>query len=139
MVENCKKFITLLLLERDVAGKKIWVTHIRELLCKNGFGYVWNEQTVENNEEFIRCFTQRHKDCYMHDWSENWRAARKLTFNRSFKLNFEMETYVTSIDIKKFRKVLSQFRISNNKLMVELGRQNNIPANERFCTYRPNR
>ena len=47
------------------AGVSNWATNIRKLLYMNGFGYVWESQSVEL---FLSLFVQRLND----QWSQNW-------------------------------------------------------------------
>ena len=51
------------------------------------------------------------------------------------KQEFKPESYLTSIEIKKFRQGLSRFRLSNTNLLIELGRHINIPIEDRVCQY----
>ena len=41
------------------------------MLYMNGFGYVWENQHVENENEFLTSFTRRLKDQFLQNWSEN--------------------------------------------------------------------
>jgi hypothetical protein len=46
---------------------------------------------------------------------------------------YELETYLTTITNSNQRKRLTQLRLSNHKLMIELGRYENIPREDRIC------
>ena len=51
------------------------------------------------------------------------------------KQDFTLEPYLTVVEIKKFRKALSKFRLSNTNLLIELGRHINLPVEDRVCEY----
>ena len=46
----------------DAKGKINWVTSVRKFLFKNGFGYIWENQTVMNEQLFVKRLVQRLKD-----------------------------------------------------------------------------
>ena len=52
----------------DTNNKNNWVSHVKNILNSNGFGYVWDRQSVANKNLFINQFQQRLKDQYMQDW-----------------------------------------------------------------------
>ena len=47
----------------DEVGRITWATKLRILLCKYGFGNVWNSGGVGNEKLFIHIFKQRLFDC----------------------------------------------------------------------------
>ena len=56
------------------------------MLYMNGFGYVWENQHVENENEFLTSFTRRLKDQFLQNWSENIEKSSKLVLYKQFKL-----------------------------------------------------
>ena len=48
-----------------VSKRNNWVLNIKELLYSKGFGYVWEQQTVNNEYQFIREFKRRMQDMYV--------------------------------------------------------------------------
>ena len=64
----CKIYSELLHLNVEKAQMKTWCTQIKDLLNKSGFGYVWLEQYVENDKEFLKIFGQRVTDMYQQEW-----------------------------------------------------------------------
>ena len=49
------------------SGLTNWACNIRNILNMNGFGYVWENQRVDNEEQFISSFNERLKD----QWSSH--------------------------------------------------------------------
>ena len=119
----------------DEMGHVNWVTYLRTNLFSNGFGYIWQTQTVNNEPLFINRYLQCLKDQCIQTWQQNWRQNRKLFYYRDFKITFNLETYIKAIDIEKFRKCLICFRSSSHSLMIEKGRHYNIDKEFRTCIY----
>ena len=42
-----------------------WVSGIKTLLESTGFSYIWQQQFVINEREFLKCFKQRLTDIYI--------------------------------------------------------------------------
>ena len=72
----------------DELGKKNWVTEIKTLLKRNGFGYTWDTQTVSNECKFISSFVPRPKDQFAQDWIVDVNDNRTLILYREFKHSF---------------------------------------------------
>ena len=62
----------LLLLHNS--GKFYWVSQVHQVLYKFSFGFVWENQGVQNLETFIKAFKQRFIDCH----SQNWHAVSAI-------------------------------------------------------------
>jgi len=50
-----------------------------------------------------------------------------------FKLNLEVESYLSNNKNGTLRKTLTRFRTSSHSLAIEYGRIQGIPRNERLC------
>ena len=61
---------------------------------------------------------------------------RKLQTYAYFKTIFQKEKYLSIINNLDIRKCFMSFRISANKLDIEVGRYKNIPALNRICKVR---
>ena len=55
-----QKAYNMLLYLQDL-GKKTWTYHVKELLCRNGFGDVWLQQNVGHLNRFVSVF----RDCWI--------------------------------------------------------------------------
>ena len=117
----------------DEAGVSIWVSGIRQLLCKNGFGFIWENQGVENEKQFVSLFIQRLKDQYLQNWHECVRLSAKLVSYIGFRIMYYHELYLLHITNRKYRRVISHFRISAHDLEIECGRFSRIDRNDRIC------
>ena len=39
-----------------------WLSHVKNILCINGFGKVWIDQGVDNQRQFLNAFEKRCQD-----------------------------------------------------------------------------
>ena len=124
-----------MLMYYDNIGYTNWVTSVRLNLYSNGFGHIWEAQCVENENLFIYNYTQRLKDQYMQQWRADCIQNRKLNYYCGYKQLFSQESYLSVIDVSKFRTCLANFRNSCHCLMIEKGRHYGISRENRFCVY----
>ena len=68
---NMQKFL-------DNTGQTNWCSGIRKLLCSNGFGYIWYNQSVLNERSFFKSFVQKLKDQYIQEWQSLINDSSKL-------------------------------------------------------------
>jgi hypothetical protein len=114
-----------------------WVSLLRDLLYRNGFGYVWLNQGVENEELFLVVFKQRIKDSYSQNWHVDIMNSRKAVTYKTFVFDVKPQLYLSCINVVQYRVALTQFRVRSNHLHVETGswhRDTVIPYHERYCT-----
>ena len=86
----------------DDQGKVTWATHIRELLAKYGFRYVWMSQEIGDDVLFIKIFKRRLVDCYTQNWNSDVHDNEKLLYYKEYKINLEFEPYLKIIEISKY-------------------------------------
>ena len=101
--------------------------------CQNGFAYVWFNQNVDNEQLFLKSFSQRLKDCYLQQWYSNMETCSKLKVYRYIKTSYDKERYIDVLNIRKFRHCYAQFRTGVHDLEIERGRYRNVPFEERIC------
>jgi len=122
-----------MLLELDQNNKPNWVTYVKNILFRFGFGHVFINQGVGNVELFIYSFKQRLSDCALQEWSSEVRNTSKLKSYYEYKSCLESEIYLNCIDVRKHKVALTKLRCSNHNLHVERGRQNCTPYENRLC------
>ena len=98
------------------AGKINWVSHVKNLLFRCGFGFAFEYQEVGDQKQFLCLFKQRLKDNYVQEWTSSTNETSKLKFYCKYKSIFEMEEYLSVVDIRKYRIALSKFRCSSHDL-----------------------
>jgi hypothetical protein len=119
----------------DQNGKTNWVTKVKNLLFKYGFGYVFIMQEIGNSKLFMLNFKNRILDCSAQEWASNISDISKLKCYSSFKSMLDPEKYLLCIEIRRFKVAMSRFRCSNHCLEIETGRRENINLNDRLCKY----
>ena len=115
------------------AGRRNWASEVKALLYKYGFGYIWENQNVENVQSFLCEFEQRVKDCNWQNWNESISNMPKLRTYSLFKSSLHPEPYLKLCLPYKIRKSLAKFRVSNSDLEVEKGRHTNLEVHQRLC------
>ena len=125
-------FYDLLLLDcRN--GKTNWATKIKNILDSLGFGYIWEQQYVNNVSNFISEFLFRLKSSYEQDWHAALISSSKATSYIQFKISFGLEKYINELTVSKFRAAFAQLRCSSHQLRIETGRFYKEPKAERLC------
>lgn len=80
-------------------------------------------------------FVDKMKDKYTLFWKHKMVNSTKLSFYCTFKKEYKLEEYLTFIKNPTQRKVFTQFRVSSHKLLIEYGRYQNIPREQRLCKH----
>ena len=119
-----------------VSKRNNWVLNIKELLYSTGFGYVWKQQTVNNEYQFIREFKRRMQDMYVQQCFGEIRDSSRCRLYREIKFTFEMEPYLQNNCNRELRQCLTKIRLSSHKFLGERGRwaKPQISYQERKCT-----
>ena len=97
-----------------------WAYQIKSVLERHGFGYVWQSQNIDTVP--FNVIKQRILDNYYQRWYAEINNSSRLSSYCRFKHTFNQEKYLDMIHEKKYKIVLSQFRISAHHLEIERGR-----------------
>jgi hypothetical protein len=127
-----KKCYYLLLLD-DNNGKINWVSQVKHMLYSFGFGYIWEQQFINNISKFMSEFISRLKCSYEQDWHAALSISSKSFLYCSFKINFGLEVYLENVTILKYRAALAQLRCCSHQLRIETGRYKKELRSERLC------
>ena len=123
----------LMLKHVDNNNKLNWVSQIRKLLTVNGFGYVWEMQSVVNKNLFISQFKQRLIDQYLQEWHNVINEMSRLCLYRTIKSSYAVDMYISVLNIRKFRHSYCSLKIGSLDLEIQRGRYNNVPRDQRLC------
>ena len=129
LLKSCYK----MLYDYERAGRKNWAKDVKELLYMYGFGFVWEQQGIDDVGSFLRVFKERVRDCYMQKWNAAKLETPKLYLYNLFKHNFEPEPYLLINIPRRLRRCLARFRTTSASLEIEIGRRHNIPREDRLC------
>ena len=71
-----------------------WLTHIKKILCTNGFPYVWENQGVLNEKQFLCLFEQRSKDIFIQECLSDISLSPRCRMYKEIKPTFGGELYL---------------------------------------------
>jgi len=117
-------------------GKRNWASSVKNILCSNGFGDVWEQPSLALSKSFIPLFKQRLVDMYTQDWNGSVQTSSVLSLYSYCKDTFAYEQYLDKVKNKVARSLLTKLRISAHRLRLETGRygRSRIDRSERTCT-----
>ena len=112
-----------------------WILYVKNLLCKHGFLYVWQNPTVYHPDIFLENISERILKQYEYEWSHDIENNKKLNMYKCIKSEFGKEKYLHLIKNIHLRKSMSRLRISCHTLCIETGRHKKppIPRDQRLC------
>lgn len=89
---------------------------------------------IYKKDKFGSTLIQSLKKKYSSDWKEVNEKLKdgKLVTYLSLKTHFGIEKYLNIVKYE-YRKAICRFRVSSHRLMIETGRYNKIPRNDRLC------
>ena len=119
----------------DIAGRTTWATHVKYLLFRYGFGFVWEAQGVGNDKVFLEEFQIRINDCSLQDQQAEIHCKSKLKLFSLINQHTVMQNYLLSLKHRKFISCIAKLRTSCHSLAIETGRYYNIESEDRFCIF----
>ena len=96
---------------KELNTEHSWGKGVKDLLEKNGFGYVWMNQGVLFKNSFIKTLRQRLVDQYWQNWNSKIKENDRYSTYRNFKENHNREAYLKVITVTKFRKIFTKLRL----------------------------
>ena len=108
-----------------------WALNVKQMLYKNGFGYIWENQHMGVDKGFINIFKRRLTDSF---WQDNKAEIDGLSRNRLYRhLDIENIFYLSVLPNNFIRTALTKLRLGSHHLMIERGRWSNIIFEDRKC------
>ena len=118
-------------------GYKNLASQVKNVLYENGFGYVCENQNIENEKVFLRIIEQRLKDQLLQKWRDSVSENDKLGVYYQLKSN-GYEKYLDVLNVFKFRNAFTSLRLSCHTLKIERARYRGIPREQCLCKFCPN-
>ena len=81
----------------------------------------------------VKSYVSSMKQEYISYWQNTLQHSRKLEFYRSFKTDHTSCSYLDLTRRTAGRRALVKLRISNHKLVIEIGRYNQTTKDNRHC------
>ena len=85
-----------------------WLSHVQNILCINGFGKVWTDQGVANQNRLLKAFEERCHDIYAQQCLSEIRDSNRCKIYKKNKLLFSALFYV-GLNIHKHLKIFHKF------------------------------
>ena len=98
-------------------GHANWVTHIKNILCENGYSYVWLFKHVGCVQLFCKSLIYTLRANFSQTINSKIEESDNLQFYNSFKNVFEPPSYLSNNMLNKhLRNTLVRFRLSVSKI-----------------------
>ena len=129
-----KVYLDLLYLEIYSPEKITWVSLLKDLLFRYGFGYFWMLQKIDNPNSFLRTFKERISDIYKQEWQISVNETSSNRLYKHIKERFHFEPYLNLVNKAK-RLHISKVRLSSHLFLIERGRwgTKKLKLEERKC------
>ncbi len=117
-------------------GKESFYSNIVNFL-KNHFPSLIEPVDLEEfiTDTKIKDIIETIQNNYISEWKQQIDNSSKLSFYSKFKRQYQLEDYLNTIKDPSIRRMYTKFRISNHKLLIEYGRYQKIPREERICKH----
>ena len=109
-----------------------WVKLLRTMLYENGFGYVWEKQSVTCETSFLNLFKQRLQDIAIQNWVSEVNLTTSNKLYKHVKIKFQFEGYL-NMSNKCFRSSITSLRMSSHLFYIERGRWAGVEVKDRIC------
>ena len=132
-------FLVLAVFKDSMKDNLPWISSIKNTLETNGYLSLYLGDFSSKLPFIFKKVYQRLIDTFHQESFESMRGERsKLRTYGLFKKEIGFEPYLTDIENISIRSIVTKFRLSNHKLMIELGRHQGIEdRNERVCPFCP--
>ena len=119
----------------DNRNNNNWAHNVRNLLCSNGFGDIWRDQCVFDQEGFNKAFKQRLFDIFKQNWSFRLSESTRASFYRVIIGTHAFQNILDTVNANRHRIALTRLICSSHRLSIETGRwrRPQIPRHERKC------
>eukprot|EP00745_Piridium_sociabile_P009560 TRINITY_DN16703_c0_g1_i6.p1 TRINITY_DN16703_c0_g1~~TRINITY_DN16703_c0_g1_i6.p1 ORF type:complete len:109 (-),score=6.00 TRINITY_DN16703_c0_g1_i6:146-472(-) len=92
-----------------------WVSHVKSILCENGFEQVWLFG-CDREKRFCIELRERLFSSFCYRWRNHIDESQKLKSYAAFKHIFARETYITCLWKEAYRNALAQLRMGVSQL-----------------------
>lgn len=113
--------------------KTKWISSVEAIFQECGMNNIWLFHNYSNRTWLIKCVKQKLYDQFLQSWYTNSTFSRGISYNLFTHFDFKLQLYLTSDLSDRNKTTLSNFRCSNHKLPIEVGRWKNIPRENRLC------
>jgi hypothetical protein len=119
-------------------SKTNWAALVKSVLDNLGFSDAWLNQGVGDVNVFLYHVKTRLRDTYIQNWHSRLEVSNRARLYRHLSENFGYKSYLSFLNVGKFRIAFTKLRCSAHRLQVEMGRWNKplpITFEERKCAH----
>ena len=133
-IRNMKANPLLILSHKNAHKESLtWKSSIKLFLERNGMQNESQSEPSNTNNTHKKTFNRTNDIFHQESFSTIKSVSSKLRTYGLFKNTIGREDYLEQIRNTKNRSCLTRFRLSNHKLMIEVGRHQNLQKHERIC------
>ena len=111
-----------------------YLSYISAIFNNTGFSFLWLLQDPSEMASLPLIIKKSLKDQYIQDWLSTVNKLPKCVLYRTYKHQLYLEQYLCMLS-QYLRKIVCRFQTSNHKLPIETGTYNNVPSENRLCTF----
>ena len=136
--QSTKLASKIYLITYDLHSKRLlrspWFDNLKTILCNSGFSGIWYSQSFVNSKWLVKASLRRLKDIFIQNWHTELERTSNSNLYKYVKNEFHQAQYVKLLTPYSCKKLLA-FLTRNHNLPIEIGRWQNIPADERKCQF----
>ena len=122
-----------------IMNKLPWIVGIKSVLENNAMLFFFINEYNANKPFIYNKLFQRLCDIFhQNSFASINNNDSKLRTYSIYKKEIGFEDYLSNIKNKTMRIQMTKFRLSNHRLMIEIGRHKGIEKEARFCPFCPN-
>ena len=111
-----------------------WISQIKSTLERNGFLSLYLDDHSDKPHFVFKKLAERLNDIFHQEAFESIsNESSKLRTYSLFKKDKRFEPYLCEIKNINVRKLVTKFRLSNHRLMIEVGRHQGLNIEDRIC------
>jgi hypothetical protein len=114
------------------ARNEKWILHIKNELTSLGWNYILSKNHVEF--KVFSVIKQRLLVVHKQNMLENITRFSKPHLYHHFVDNFCLQTYLMKLIDKKYTRLITEFRMSNHILNIEIDWLHKVNRSEKLCT-----
>ena len=121
--------------KRDSHGQSSWVAVVKYILTDLNLNFDQNEQN--HADKIAKIVRHKLEERFRLYWRKKVNQPGKLDTYKELKAEFRYEGYLDSVNNRENQIAITRLRISNHRLMVEVGRYQKpyLPREKRLCSF----
>ena len=128
----CRKLYDIMLAEHNRGKTYKWLSYIKSILISVGMPDLLNQNYINNPQATKAKISKTLYNLFVQEWHTKLTLSSKGRNYSYFKSDLSFVSYLITLSKNSYIPMI-KFRTENYKLLVETGRWQNIPLDERKC------